>query len=48
MQVLHLSEALRQLTMANCVHWYGHMLMRGWSCVDEGYGHVLMSGMVMC
>ena len=29
MHILGLSETIDQLTMANSVHWYGHVLRRG-------------------
>ena len=31
----HLSEATDQLSMANCIHWHGHVLWRGWSCLEK-------------
>ena len=36
MLMLGLNEAIDQLAMANGVHWYGHVLKRGWSCVEKG------------
>ena len=35
MLTLGLNEAIDQLAIANSVHWYGHVLRRGWSCVEE-------------
>ena len=35
MFILGLSETIDQLAMANSIHWYGHVLSRGWSCVEE-------------
>ena len=36
MLMLGLSEAVDQLAMAKSVRWYGHMLRRGWSCLEKG------------
>ena len=33
--MLTLNETMDQLAMANSVRWYGHVLRRGWSCVEE-------------
>ena len=31
-----LNKTIDQLTMANSVCWYGHVLRRGWSCLEKG------------
>ena len=35
MFMLFLNKDKDQLAVANCVHWYGHVL-RGWSCLEKG------------
>ena len=35
MLMFGLNETIDQLAMANSVHWYGHVLRRGWSCLKK-------------
>ena len=36
MLMLGLNETIDQLTIANSVHWYGYVLTRGRSCLENG------------
>ena len=36
MYMLGLNKTIDQLAIANSFHWYGHVLSRGWSCIEKG------------
>ena len=36
MFMLCVNETIGQLAIASSVHWYGHVLRRGWSCPENG------------
>ena len=42
-----MDETIDQLAIAYSMHWHGHVLRGGWSCIEGDDGHALMGRTVM-